>query len=677
MTMSDPRERFYITTAIDYPNSLPHVGHAYEKTVADFYARCARLRGRETWFLIGLDEHGQKIQEAAEREGKSPQAFVDEKAEIFRQLYDFLEISCDDFIRTSEPRHQRFAAALYSKVRERGDIYKGLYRGEYCISCEKALTRSELVDGKCPIHLRPTTPIEEESYFFRLGKYRDAIRGHIERHPEFIRPAERRNEVLSRLSEEVLDLSVSRSTFRWGVPVPDDPAHVLYVWFDALSNYLSALLEPRPLAERFWPADCHVIGKDILWFHTVIWPAMLLSAGWELPRQVYVHGFILDKDGRKMAKHLGNVVDPLQVATEYSVDVLRFYFLRTFSSGQDGKFSLEELEERYQSELGNDLGNLVMRVAKLVATRAGGELSFPGGALDLDAAPVIAEYLQHAESREHHRAVEVLWNFIRRTNAYLNERAPWKITDERRLSQVLYSSLEALRAILHLLAPIMPRTAEQAAASLGFSIGPLDGLTPASMTYRVRAEQPLFPRREKATVPEAPPEPAGKTALETKPAAAADPFARLEIRIGRIEEVREHPNADSLFAMVVDIGGEKRSICAGLRGHVKLEDLRGRKVVVLANLKPAQLRGIESKGMVLATDTKGGKVVPVDPGEAEPGELVTVEGIAPEPKAKLSKSDFEKAPLVMAGGRVTYRGKPLRTSRGELTCEAENGAPVR
>lgn len=666
-------QRFYITTAIDYPNSAPHMGHAYEKVVADFYARAARLRGFDTHFLIGLDEHGQKIQEAADKAGMPPQAFVDDKAVVFRALYERLEISNDDFIRTSEDRHHSFAAALFERLRAAGDIYKDYYEGDYCISCERFFTASEQVDGKCPIHERPTTVVREDSYFFRLGKYRDRVRSHIEANPDFIYPDERRREILSRLGEEVRDLSISRSTFDWGIPVPGDPAHVLYVWIDALSNYYSALVRPRDLTARFWPADCHVIGKDILWFHTMIWPAMLLSAGYELPRQVYVHGFILDKDGRKMAKHLGNVVDPMAVSAEYSVDVLRYYFLRSFSSGKDGKFSLAELEERYQSELGNDLGNLILRVAKLVQTRLGGrvriEADNPELKEKLAPEPLLAAFFAHSDGREHHRALDELWEYVRATNAYLNDRAPWRLRDETELRRVLGAGVYALRVIAYLISPAMPETAKAIGSTFGFAIKSVEDLG-NGWECEVRPSQPLFPRRD-----------GDKTcAVPAAPAAAEveDPFARLEIRVGRIDEVREHPDADQLFVLTVDLGeDEKRTICAGLRNHLKAEDLFGRKVAVLANLKPAVLRGVPSAGMVLASDRRDGAVVPVDPGSAAPGELIGVDGIEAAPRKKLSKSHFEKVPLAVVGGLVVYRGKPLRTSAGPLTCDAVEGAPVR
>ncbi len=677
-------DTFYITTAIDYPNSVPHMGHAYEKVVADFYARAHRLRGVDTRFLIGLDEHGQKIQEAATLAGQSPREFVDEKAEVFRKLYDLLEISYDDFLRTSEPRHHRFCQNLWQKVMDQGDIYKGFYEGDYCISCERFYTSTELVDGKCPIHERATTKLQEESYFFRLGKYRERVLEHIERHPRFVVPTERRNEVVSRLREEVRDLSISRSTFDWGVPVPSDAEHVLYVWFEALSNYISALCEPDDLQARYWPASCHVIGKDITWFHSVVWPAMLLSSGYELPRQIYAHGFILDQDGRKMAKHLGNVVDPVAVIEDYSVEVLRFYFLRNFASGDDGRFSMAELDQRYHSELGNELGNLLLRIVKLVTTRLGGEIVTAGRPTELDDEKTVSDFLGFVDNRDHHRAVDVLWTYIKRINAYLNEKEPWKLNDEGQVTEVLGTSLEALRTAAYLLSPVMPETAKKVAASLGYALETLPTRNREPTKYRVSPAPALFPRRE---TPPATDAAAGekkdsqdkkKEKKKKSPPPVTNPFAKLEITVGRIIEVEEHPDADSLYAMKVDVGEpEPRSICAGLRGHLEREELQDRRVLVLANLKPARLRGIESRGMVLASDRRDGAVVPVDPGEAPIGDKVRVQGIESHPKKKLSKSDFEKAPLEVREGRVTYEGVPLESSVGPIQCDAEDGAVVR
>jgi methionyl-tRNA synthetase len=676
---------FYITTAIDYPNSVPHMGHAYEKTVADFYARAYRLRGRDVRFLTGLDEHGQKIQEAAAAAGVPPQDFVDEKAKSFRAMCKELEISVDDFIRTSEPRHHRFAVEIYTRVKARGDIYLGDYEGDYCVACESFYTPTQLVSGNCPVHGRPTQRVKEPSYFFRLGKYRGWIRDHIRAHPSFIYPEARRNEVLARLEDEVRDLSISRSSFAWGIALPDDPKHVLYVWFDALANYISALREPEDIYARYWPADVHVIGKDIIWFHAVIWPCMLQSAGLPVPKQIYGHGFVLDAEGRKMAKNLGNVVDPMAVIERFGAEVLRYYLLRSMASGQDGCFSEPDLVDRYHGELGNDLGNLVMRVVKLVESRLGGAAGAPpGAAASLDPAPVAEDFARLVDAREHHRAIDALWSYIRSVNAYLNERAPWKEKNPAAVHAVLYNALEALRGIAYLLSPAMPRTAGSIARQLGVAVtaGPLAPF--GSGSFMVRREDPLFPRLE-ASVSEVPPPAAGAAAAEPEPgekekaSEGGDPFAKLEIRVGRIDRVEAHPDAESLYVLRIDLGPElgQRTICAGLRKHLAPAELQGRKVAVLANLKPAKLRGIESCGMVLATDRRDGKVAPVDPGDALPGALAGVEGIPPAPKAKLSTKDFERAPLSIAGGRVVYEGKPLATPAGPLRCDAEDGAKVR
>lgn len=672
--MTPTEDTFYITTAIDYSNSAPHMGHAYEKVIADFYARAYRLRGVDTRFLIGLDEHGQKMQEAAEKRGKSPQEFVDGQADVFRNLYRFLKITNDDFVRTSEKRHHDFCQDLYRRVHDAGDIYKGFYEGDYCISCERFYTATELVDGKCPLHDRATTKVKEESYFFRMSRFRDALRTHIEEKPTFIYPEKRRNEIVARLSEELKDLSISRSTFDWGIPLPDDPNHVVYVWFDALSNYMSALRQPTDLYDRYWPADCHVIGKDISWFHAVIWPAMLLSAGYPLPHQVYVHGFINDQNGRKMSKELGNVVNPLKVIDDYSVEVLRFYFLRCFASGQDGNFSMQELEDRYNSELANELGNLILRVVKLVRTRLGGEISTPGYPADLDDATTIDDFFRWVDAREHHRAVDALWTYIKKTNAYMNEKEPWKIKEEEPLKRVLGTCIEALRTIASLVEPAMPETAANVATALGIKLPPVIDHSRQPRTYCVQATDALFPRREKEKST-----PATTSLKNKKPEpTAVDPFTKLELRVGQVVEVTEHPDADALFAMKIDVGeGETRSICAGLRGHVTTEELQGRRVLVLANLKKAKLRGIESNGMVLAADRTDGKVIPVDPGKAEIGDLVTIPAIETRPKKKLSKSAFEKAPLAALDGKVSYKGKPLRSSVGFVLCDAEDGAVVR
>lgn len=686
-------EKFYITTAIDYPNSAPHLGHAYEKTLADFYHRWYRQMGLETRFVTGLDEHGQKIQEAATKAGVPPQDFVDEKARTFVSLCETLGLTQDDFIRTSQERHHRLARQIWSTIEEKGDIYFDDYEGTYCVPCESYLTETQIKAGMCSEYTGPDDliTIKEESYFFRLGKYREWIRDHIRENPEFIYPEQRRNEILARLDDEVRDLSISRSTFDWGIPVPGNEKHVMYVWFDALSNYISALKEPEDLYETFWPADLHVIGKDITWFHAVIWPCMLHSAGLPLPRQIYVHGFILDDQGNKMSKSVGNVVDPLEVCQKYGAEVLRFYLLRAFSSGQDGKFSVEDLEQRYQGELGNDLGNLVLRVTKLVGNKLGGKAAPPSTLLpEADFAATVREFSDLVDRREHHKALEVLWSYIRSINAFLNERAPWKLDSTDEIHSILYGALEALRAVSHLLAPVMPGVTDSILEQIGAERETGEPAPYGSGSFQTTIGKPLFPRLEEPGEKKKGGSASGKGNSEKSPkknkgggggGSDVDPFSRLEIRVAEIEEVEPHPDADALWVLTVRTGseeGDRRTICAGLRAHLEADELRGRRVIILANLKPARLRGIESRGMVLATDDESGRVVPVDPGsEAGIGELVTVEGVEPSPKSKLSTKHFDRCPLLVKGGRVTYCEKPLKTSAGEIQAPAADGAEVR
>ncbi len=682
------QEKFYITTAIDYPNSAPHLGHAYEKAISDFYHRWYKLKGLKTRFLTGLDEHGQKIQDAADAAGVAPQAFVDEKAKTFYSLCETLNLSHDDFIRTSEARHHELAQSIWETIEAKGDIYFDFYEGIYCVSSESYLTETQVKERESSENHDPKSliTIKEESYFFRLSKYQDWIKEHIQANPNFIFPVERRNEILSRLDDDIRDLSISRSTFNWGIPVPGNDSHVMYVWFDALSNYISALKKPEDVYEEFWPADMHVIGKDIIWFHTVIWPCMLHAAGLPLPEQVYVHGFILDDQGTKMSKSLGNVVDPLEVCKDYGSEVLRFYLLRAFSSGQDGKFSVEDLKKRYQGELGNDLGNLILRVTKLVQSKLGGKADNPDG-LDgeLDPSKTLEEYSKLIDQREHHKAIEVLWSYIRSTNAYLNEKAPWKQESEIEVQRILYGALEALRAIAFMLTPAMPN----AAASILEQIGhppETQVLAPfGTGSYEVTIKDPLFPRLEDEKKDKK--QDQQKSGKKQKQKGGGnvqdvDPFAKLSILVAKIEKVEEHPDAEALWVLTIQTEegeeGERRTICAGLRKHLSADELQGRRVIILANLKPAKLRGIESRGMVLATDQKDGKVIPVDPGsEASLGELVFVEGIEASPKSKLSTKHFDKCPLVMTGGQVTYNQKPLQTSKGPIIADAEDGAEVR
>ncbi len=461
-------EKFYITTAIDYPNSKPHLGHAYEKIFADVIARWNRIKGKDVWFLIGTDEHGQKIARAAENAGKAPQAFVDEMAEHFKELFKKLRISNDDFIRTTEKRHEEAAKLIFQKVFDKGDIYKSEYEGQYCVSCERFYTEKELEDGKCPVHKKELETLKEESYFFKMGKYKQQIMDYIKNN-NFILPEFRKNEILNRLDEDLLDLSVSRKTLKWGIPLPNDDTHVMYVWFDALSNYVTALNYPEgEKYKKYWPADVHIIGKDINWFHTVIWPAILLAADIPLPKTVYVHGFITI-GGEKLSKSRGIVVDPYELVERYGVDPVRYFLIREIPSGEDGNFSEEALINRINSELADTLGNLVSRVLAFVEQRFDGKVPERGEKDEL-----IEIAIKAAESADKsmenymlHIAMNDIWFLISEANKYINEKKPWEVKDKEELGGIVYNLLETLRIISILLHPFVPETAEKIAEQLG------------------------------------------------------------------------------------------------------------------------------------------------------------------------------------------------------------------
>jgi len=461
-------EKFYITTAIDYPNAKPHLGHVYEKIFADVIARWERVKGLNVWFLIGTDEHGQKIARAAETAGKVPKEFVDEMVVFFIKTYKKLYISNDDFIRTTEKRHKDASRAIFKKVFDKGDIYKSLYEGLYCVSCERFYTEKELVDGKCPVHKKELEFLKEESYFFKMGKYREQIIDYIKNN-NFILPDFRKNEILNRLEEELRDLSVSRKTLEWGIPLPNDPEHVMYVWFDALTNYVTALGYPDgEKYKEYWPADVHVIGKDINWFHTVIWPAILIAADIELPKTILVHGFVTI-GGEKLSKTRGIVVDPSELVEKYGADPLRYFLIREIPSGEDGNFSEEALINRINSELADTLGNLVSRVLAFVEKNFDSKVPEPVEKDELiDLAIKIAESAdKNMENFQLHMALNDVWQLIAEANKYINEKKPWEIKDRKKLGGIIYNLLEVLRITSILLHAFIPETAEKIAEQLG------------------------------------------------------------------------------------------------------------------------------------------------------------------------------------------------------------------
>jgi methionyl-tRNA synthetase len=607
------RDRFYVTTPIYYVNDVPHLGHLYTTVAADTLARYHRSAGEEVYFLTGTDEHGQKIEEAARARGIAPAELADEVVVRFREAWSQMEVTPSDFIRTTEERHRRVVSAMWKRMAARGDIYLGDYEGNYCVACEEFYTETQAENGRCPVHQRPLEPKKEATYFFRLSAYEKPLLDHYAAHPEMIRPENRYNEIVSFVRGGLHDISVSRSNLRWGIPVPGDPSHVVYVWLDALTNYVSALGDfdpPTPLYEKFWPVDVHIIGKDILRFHAVYWPAFLLSAGLPLPRQLFVHGW-WTVEGQKMSKSLGNVVRPAQLLELYGVDPSRYFLLRDFPFGADGDFSHAAVVARYNAELANDLGNLLNRTLTMCARYLESEVPVPAipGPLGDLAATAIAEHARSMKELAFSRACEAVFALVRAGNKYIDENAPWalhKSGDRARLAVVLGSVCEALRVAGVLLAPFMPTKMNELREELGVAEKDfrVAGLRFGGWAgpFRVQAARPLFPRLEpKAEAPAAPAKKkeAAPSLPELKPEVSFEEFGKLDLRVALVKSAERVPKSDKLLRLVVDVG-EERQVVAGIGKRFAPEDLVGRRVLVVANLKPIKLMGVESRGMILA-----------------------------------------------------------------------------
>ncbi|MGQ9631902.1 MAG: methionine--tRNA ligase [bacterium] len=604
-------KKFFITTAIDYANSTPHIGTAYEKIGADVLARYHRMKGDDTYFLMGNDEHSVNVERKARELGLDPKEYCDMMAEKFKEIWGSLDISYNDFIRTTEPRHIRAVRAFFQKMYDKGDIYKAPYEGWYCIGCERFYREKDLVEGKCPHHQTAPTWIKEENYFFALSKYRDCILEHIEKHPDFIRPEIRRNEILNVLREGLEDISVSRSTFHWGIPLPIDESQVVYVWIDALINYISALgyAGDDDKFKRYWGPNTthHIIGKDITRFHCIIWPAMLMAAGLPLPKTVFGHGFVYLK-GERMSKSLGNVVDPLDIVKDFGPDPLRYFLMRESSFGKDGNFTWEGFIERYNGDLANDLGNLLHRTLNMIKMYQDGEILAPSPestpndeslkSLAMGTLGEVAKYIDDYEDDiEFHNALARIWETVNGANKYIDGEAPWQLYKDgkmERLATILYNVAEVIRIIAILIKPFMPRTAERIGRQLGYDVRESDfsevarwgGLKPGT---KIELGEPLFPRIERVE---------GKE--EGTPRVSLSDFAKLDLRVAEVIEAEPIPKTDKLLKLRVSLGREERTIVAGIAQHFKPEELRGKRIIVIRNLEPAKIKGIESQGMLLA-----------------------------------------------------------------------------
>ncbi|MCO5386265.1 MAG: methionine--tRNA ligase [Desulfosporosinus sp.] len=625
--------KYYITTPIFYPNSSPHIGTAYTTVAADALARYHRLQGDQVHFLTGTDENAQKIVRTAESNNTDPKIYVDGVVERFKELWQALDISNDDFIRTTEERHQVVVQRIFTKLFEQGDIYKSEYSGWYCTPCETFWMENKLIDGKCPNADcgREVELLKEESYFFRLSKYQGALLKYIEEHPTFIQPVSRRNEMLRFIEGGLEDLCVSRTTFQWGIKVPFDPKHVVYVWLDALINYISALGYPDgENYKRFWPADVHIMGKDIVRFHAVIWPIILMAIDIPLPKVIYGHGWYLTKDGGKISKSRGNVQDSFALIQRYGSDAIRYFLLREMQAGTDGTYSEDNVVERINSDLANDFGNFVSRSLAMIVKYRDGMIPRPGqdGALELELKALSSEVKKAVDESlrkcDPASALEEIWRFVARCNKYVDETSPWALAkheeQKERLDTVLYTFAECIRIMAILTAPFMPGLPSKICELLGkderlIRWEEADQWGIAEAGIKVQKGEPLFPRIDLAqylTAEETAmvdknlnesPESLQAPEFEVEPIKeeiTIDEFAKIDLRVGKVLSAEKVEKTDKLMKLEVEVAGEVRTIVSGIAKHYSPDDLVNQYIVLVANLKPTKLRGITSQGMILA-----------------------------------------------------------------------------
>jgi len=638
------KSTFYVTTPIYYVNDVPHIGNAYTTIIADSLARFKRLCGKDVFFLTGTDEHGQKVEKAAAEKGLKPIELADQVVGRFQDLWKALNISYDCFIRTTQSIHEKGVQKIFQKLEAKGDIYKGVYQGWYCVSDENYLTEDVRLEKEghkiCPDCGKKCIVVSEDCYFFKLSAYQQPLLDFYAQNPDFVRPASRMNEVVSFVRRGLRDLSITRTTVKWGIPVPNDPAHTIYVWFDALHNYLTGIgydWDPARF-EKYWPATIHLIGKDILRFHAIFWPAFLMAAGFALPETVYGHGWWL-RDETKMSKSKGNILDPYAILGTFGADSLRYFLLREIPIGQDGNFSHEGFIHRINSALANDLGNLVQRTLTMIRSYFSGIISDPGEEKEDDQnlrrcfGELKAQVYKYYDDYAISRALEEIWVYLNQVNKYLADHEPWKLAKDPgqrgRLGRILFQAAAAIRGMSYLIFPVMPESAHKIWDWLGEE-QPLEKTLFSDLTFgdfrpgqTIREPKPLFPRvalkdflSEEGTQ-------VGQVKMEGKMEIIGfDEFKKMDLRVAKILKAERVPGTTKLLKLEADLGTEKRTMIAGVADTYAPEDLVGKSLIVIANLKPAVIRGIESQAMLLAAEVEGKAIIPFFDRELPPGTKV-------------------------------------------------------